>query len=146
MRSWVTAVSAFVLAAAAGAAPLDRLNEWQQFRAAYPYHIQTVALSGPDLSGRRLLIVSEPPPNVSLTQLAQVAPELLSEGVVEWYRIGYDGAVADALFDFAPSRKTPFAVSWKSCISGSSAPATRRTRWTSPRHPSRTAISISTCA
>ena len=35
---------------------------WQTFRAAHPLHTQTMALSDPDASGGRVLVIAEPPP------------------------------------------------------------------------------------
>jgi hypothetical protein len=38
-------------------------REWQRFRQAFPFNMQTIAVSNPSESGERTLIVSEPPPH-----------------------------------------------------------------------------------
>jgi hypothetical protein len=56
--------------------------EWQAFRAAYPYHIQVIALSKPNAQGNRLLIISEPPPRLKPDDIARLAPESFGEMAV----------------------------------------------------------------
>ena len=41
-------------------------DAWQQFRQKFPYHIQTVAISTPTSAGKRAIIISEPPPAITL--------------------------------------------------------------------------------
>jgi hypothetical protein len=70
---------------------------WSQFRAAYPYHIQEIAMSAP-ANGTRTVIVAEPPPNVALDDLlTAVAPNLVAYEVKK-QPIGYDGWVKDVVF------------------------------------------------
>src|ERR1041385_7663897 len=66
--------------------------DWKEFRRGHPFHIQTIAVSEPDASGARTLIVSEPPPRVSLDSLRTVSP-LLGSPRVETQAIGVDGWV-----------------------------------------------------
>ena len=70
---------------------------WSQFRKSHPYHIQAVALSEPDPAGERTLIVSEPPPHVTLDSLRALSP-LLSSPKVETQHIGFDGWVKDVTY------------------------------------------------
>jgi hypothetical protein len=85
------AVSAIMLAREDSAA----VRDWRQFRAAYPYHIQAVALSGEHTDGSRTLIVSEPPPHVTLAGLRELNPTLMATPTVETQAVGYDGWVKD---------------------------------------------------
>src|SRR5215469_2950373 len=80
----------------------DWSGEWEKFRIAYPYHIQVVALSGPDGAGRRLLIVSEPPPSVTLQDIVSLDPENFAEIATMRHGIGFDGWVKDVLIDLPP--------------------------------------------
>ena len=45
---------------------------WKQFRQIYPFHAQLVALTRPDAAGHRTMILSEPPPHVTLEGLKSV--------------------------------------------------------------------------
>jgi hypothetical protein len=72
-------------------------QDWEHFRAAYPYHIQTIALS----DDHRTLIISEPPPSVMLQQIRDLDPAL-SHATVRAERIGVDGWVADVVVDLPP--------------------------------------------
>jgi hypothetical protein len=56
-----TAVSLFTFMAIAFADTAD--DNWTSFRQAVPAHLQTLALSEPDKTGLRTLIISEPPPD-----------------------------------------------------------------------------------
>src|SRR5258708_6327924 len=98
-RTWLAIVLATLFQGTSLASPQDWIGQWRAFRSAYPYHIQTVALSQPDAVGKRILIVSEPPPDVTMDQLMAVEPKLLSDGVIQRSIIGVDGSVADALFE-----------------------------------------------
>lgn len=71
------------------------IDTWKQFRAAYPYHIQVTALTSPSADGTRTLIVSEPPPHVTLKSIAALDAQLLSDVTVRKQKMGYDGWVAD---------------------------------------------------
>lgn len=85
-------------------------SEWQAFRAAYPYHIQVIALSKPNSAGARLLIISEPPPGFTADQIAKLAPESFGEMVLPRQRIGYDGWVRDAAIELKPLSERQLAA------------------------------------
>lgn len=70
-------------------------GDWSRFRAAYPYHIQGLALSEPSSSGHRTLIVAEPPPGVTLAAVKAVDVDLLGDACVEQHGVGYDGWTRD---------------------------------------------------
>jgi len=75
--------------------PADQ--DWTLFRKSYPYHIQTVALSDPHPGGARTLIVSEPPPHVTLDGLRALDPQAFAHPIVETTKVGYDGWVKDVV-------------------------------------------------
>ena len=77
------------------------LNDWQAFRKVHPYHIQTVALSDVYPDHHRGLIISEPPPHVTLAKLASI-DGVMRNAVVKKQGIGYDGFVKDVLVDLPP--------------------------------------------
>jgi hypothetical protein len=55
---------------------------WTQFRETFPYHIQEIAVSEPYGDGSRTIIVSEPPPAVSMDDILKaVGPALVSYSV-----------------------------------------------------------------
>jgi hypothetical protein len=70
-------------------------EEWRAFRKAFPYHIQTIAVSRPYSNGMRTLIISEPPPHVSLNKVKQLKPGWIRSLRVMKYTIGYEGFVKD---------------------------------------------------
>jgi hypothetical protein len=63
-------------------------QDWALFRKAYPYHGQAVALSEEYPGRSRTLIVSEPPPHVTLEGLRALSPEVFSNSVVETTKVG----------------------------------------------------------
>ena len=69
-------------------------SDWQRFRANYPFHIQTIAL-GSNAPVGRTLILSEPPPSVTLAALQQRWPREFKDAVIQKHRVGVDGWVAD---------------------------------------------------
>ena len=72
---------------------------WKQFRQAYPFHTQVVALTPADSEGRRAMILSEPPPHVTVDGLKKVlGPAALKVQLLK-HPIGVDGWVKDALVD-----------------------------------------------
>jgi len=75
------------------------IGVWQQFRASHPYHIQIVGLSQAGNGGRRLLLISEPPPNVTIAGLKAVNPSAMEKLNTARYRIGYNGWTKDVLVD-----------------------------------------------
>ncbi|HKV91284.1 MAG TPA: hypothetical protein VJW20_01915 [Candidatus Angelobacter sp.] len=74
-------------------------DQWRQFRDQHPFHIQVVALSGPDENQHRLLLITEPPPHATLAEIQQLAPQALNHPMVKQQAIGYDGWVKDIAFD-----------------------------------------------
>lgn len=84
-------------------------EDWQQFRKTYPYHIQTVAISKPDATGHRTLIISEPPPTISVAQIQALDP-MLQNVAVGKHRIGADGWAADVVIDLPPMPDRQLAV------------------------------------
>lgn len=74
-------------------------QQWQHFRVDHPYHIQVVALSAPNNEGHRLLVISEPPPHVTVAALQAIDPQVFGELMVGTNPIGEDGWVRDILVD-----------------------------------------------
>ena len=101
MRS--TALAAALVAAAASiASASEEAAAWKRFRDEYPYHIQTLAVSAPDEAGRRVLVISEPPPGTELERLqAAHAAEFVDAGV-QRQPIGVNGWAADIVITLAP--------------------------------------------
>jgi hypothetical protein len=67
---------------------------WRSFRTAYPYHIQCIGLTEPDSDGTRVLLIAEPPSQVTLESLRALSPSR----IVKRQTVGYDGWVADVLY------------------------------------------------
>ena len=76
-------------------------SDWQRFRANHPYHIQTIVL-GPDAPGGRTLIVSEPPPNVTVAAMRQRWPAEFKDARIHKHAIGVDGWVSDIVTRLPP--------------------------------------------
>src|SRR5712692_4065509 len=74
-------------------------QQWERFRADHPYHIQVVAMSAPDAAGHRLLVISEPPPHVTIEVLRAIDRQVFGELSVGTHLIGEDGWVKDILID-----------------------------------------------
>lgn len=70
-------------------------DAWQQFRQKFPYHIQTVAISSPTPDGQRAIIISEPPPSVTLKHLQDRFGDRISGMAVRQHGVGVDGWVKD---------------------------------------------------
>ncbi len=70
---------------------------WRSFRIAYPYHIQCIGLTEPDSDGTRVLLIAEPPPQVTLESLRALSPSRLQHPIVKRQTVGYYGWVADVL-------------------------------------------------
>ena len=77
-------------------------QDWQDFRQAYPYHLQVVAVSSPHADGSRTLIVSEPPPHITTENLSEISPNLLARLSVARHRIGVNGWVKDVVVELPP--------------------------------------------
>ena len=80
------------------ASPSRQESEWQSFRAAFPFHIQTLAAAAEDKDGSRTLIVSEPPPHVTIETLVGVDRDALASHQIQQWTIGFDGWVRDVVF------------------------------------------------
>src|SRR5262245_36067978 len=73
---------------------------WRTFRALNPLFVQDMVASSQDESGRRLLLVSEPPPHLS-DRLQQIFGRVFGEAYLRHdiftQPIGYDGWVKDVV-------------------------------------------------
>lgn len=69
----------------------------EEFRKTFPFHIQTLAVSKPSEDGSRTLIVSEPPPSISLDDILLTVGEPLQSYSVKRHTIGYGGWVSDVV-------------------------------------------------
>lgn len=81
---------------------------WQEFRAAFPFHIQTLAVGGPDEKGGRVLVIAEPPPGFGAAEaraaLAAAFPDRQVLAVEpERAPVGYDGWVEDLVVTLGPA-------------------------------------------
>jgi hypothetical protein len=112
MSRAITLVNAsFLLALSVPAAfgqPLQARHDWEAFRNAYPYHIQVVAAGDKYTNGGRTLIVSEPPPGITVGQLQEVDRALLANYALWREGIGFDGWVEDAVFELPPVTESQF--------------------------------------
>jgi hypothetical protein len=71
---------------------------WLGYRKAFLFHSQVLALSDAEPDGSRTLIISEPPPHVTLGGiLATIGGPLLLNHTVEKQPIGFDGWVKDVV-------------------------------------------------
>lgn len=93
-------------------------REWGDFRTAFPYHMQVVAVSEPYDDGTRTLIVSEPPPHVTLEKLKEVDPAALATAEVKTHTIGHDGWVKDVVFHLSADQQalTRLVASLSRCL------------------------------
>jgi len=84
--------------------PSDSL--WKGFRTSFPYHIQVLALSEPHAADQsRTLIVSEPPPHVTLGQILSCVGNLLINHQVKQLPVGYGGWVRDVVISLKGNRQ-----------------------------------------
>jgi hypothetical protein len=90
-------------------AQVDSKIVWRDFREAYPYHIQTLALTDVDSEGRRILIISEPPPGITIARLKNVSPAALQDMAVLKHGIGYDGWVEDIVVSLPATSRAELA-------------------------------------
>lgn len=77
-------------------------QDWKQFRQFYPYHLQVVAISQPDAEGRRTLIVSEPPPQLTIEKFRMIDPASLQHLSSAQHGIGVNGWVRDIVVQLPP--------------------------------------------
>ena len=73
-------------------------REWLKFRNAFPFHIQTLAVSSPYPDGSRTIIISEPPPHVTVEGAAAIDPTRLAKNELKTWTIGFDGWGRDLVF------------------------------------------------
>ncbi|HZU35256.1 MAG TPA: hypothetical protein VFA18_05090 [Gemmataceae bacterium] len=73
------------------------------FRQAYPFHLQTIAVS-PPAAGMQVLIISEPPPHVRLRDLRQLDAEVFKRVEIRSHGVGVGGFVKDVVAEFPTSR------------------------------------------
>lgn len=98
MRFRLGCILAFFVVLCAHAQQGSPADDWSRFRAAYPYHIQTVALSGVHADGRRTMIVSEPPPGLTFEGIRSLSPDF-ADAEIGTHGIGVDGWVKDVVID-----------------------------------------------
>lgn len=74
---------------------------WQQLRAVYPFHLQTVGLSDPIDDGERVLIIAEPPPTLPIQTFQEALKAIFGDALhaaeIRRQPIGYDGWVEDVV-------------------------------------------------
>ncbi len=100
MRDVLTALTCLFCLTAPALAAVD--SHWTQFRERFPYHIQVIAVSAPESDGTRTLIISEPPPSVTLPEVAAAFGDLLHKLDTRRHRIGFDGWVKDIVAVLPP--------------------------------------------
>jgi hypothetical protein len=79
----------------------DFEEQWKSFREAFPYHTQILGLSPAAQDGHRLLLISEPPPHVTLDGVRTLDGRLSDISEKE-HPIGVDGWVKDLRIDLPP--------------------------------------------
>ncbi len=87
-------------------AETDSDKHWQEFREAYPYHSQTLAMSAPSADGSRTLIISEPPPQFTAGDILLPLGGLVRNHSEKKQKIGYDGWVKDLVVEIAGDKST----------------------------------------
>lgn len=75
---------------------------WGRFRRAFPFQMQVIAVSKPYPDRSRTLIVSEPPPDVTLDELKAADADALATCEIKQHTVGSDGWVRDAVFNLPP--------------------------------------------
>jgi hypothetical protein len=71
-------------------------SAWREFRKEFSYHVQSIALLD-----HKYLIISEPPPQVTLEGLADISPILANPRVFK-RTMGVDGWLKDIVFELPP--------------------------------------------
>ena len=79
----------------------DFEDQWKSFREVFPYHAQILGLSPAAQDGHRLLLISEPPPHVTLDGVHALDSRLTNISEKE-HPIGVDGWVKDLCIDLPP--------------------------------------------
>ena len=70
---------------------------WKQFRDTYPYHSQAVALSDDSGDGSKTLIISEPPPHLTIGDVLYPLAKVLLNHSIQKQPVGYDGWTKDVV-------------------------------------------------
>src|SRR5258705_13540908 len=107
LRCTFSLVLAFVTFASFGRADDASDADWKAFREIYRFHIQTIAISGRHPDRSRTLIISEPPPHVTLEGLAEIDP-LFKNALTMKNPIGHDGWTKDLVLEVPNSSDPAF--------------------------------------
>jgi len=95
-------------------AVLEAINQAQQveksFRETYPFHLQVIGSTAPLKDQSRVLIISEPPPQISPDYFRNIVNAAGGEAVFTTHRIGYDGWVKDAVLALPPLSEDKLAL------------------------------------
>jgi len=85
---------------------------WENFRIDFPYHIQTIGVTAENNDGSRVIIISEPPPEVSKEGVVGVFSHFKAEVEEKVNPIGVDGWVKDLVVVIAGGswRQQQFAI------------------------------------
>jgi hypothetical protein len=81
----------------------DSEKMWVSFRQAYPYHSQVLALSASSSDGSRTLVISEPPPHVTVGDILFPLGSAIRNHTVKKHEIGYDGWIKDVVIELVGS-------------------------------------------
>lgn len=125
------------VAACAGLAG-DLDSAARAFRRSHPLHHQSVALGPPDARGCTPLLVSEPPPEVTIEGLAQIVGNSARDWKKIRHGIGVDGWVADAVTSLPPldeSARADLVSALHAYLFGTSYKAAAETLSGKPRGP-----------
>lgn len=105
---WLSLLSALTIASAAHAADLDctAKNAWERVRAAYPLHVQTLALCENKGSGEVVVVLTEPPAHITRLEAEKIMRALLRAPIVavdrSSHKIGFDGWAEDLVIVLKP--------------------------------------------
>jgi hypothetical protein len=75
----------------------------EAFRKTFPFHTQVLALSSASADGSRTLIVSEPPPDLTLSDVLTPLAKILRNHVLHRTKVGNDGWIEDVVVSIAGS-------------------------------------------
>ena len=94
MYLWLLVLTSLVLIGSTSGAQSDFDGYWLQFRQRFPYHVQILALT-PEVEGYQAVIISEPPPHVSVELFQAVTG--ISQVYIKEQKMGVDGYIRDLL-------------------------------------------------
>lgn len=72
-------------------------QEWKSFRNTYPFHLQVIGLTSPLRDQSRVLLISEPPPDIAPAYFQKLANSLGGQVLFQTNPVGYDGWTKDVL-------------------------------------------------